>query len=311
MAVADARQERPIGDAGARRRSRALLTDNQQLTVVARLLRHRKGALGTAGLVLVALVAIASPLIAPYDPNALHLDAQLAAPSRTYWFGTDELGRDIFSRVVFAARPALQAGLSSVLLAAAIGTLTGLIAGYYGGWLDSVIMRVWDALLAFPSIFLAIGIVTVLGPGWINAVLAIAVINMPIFSRVVRAATLAAKEKDYAEAAWAIGCTQWRIIRHHLLPNCVLPAIVLMAIAVPEAILVEASLSFLGLGSQPPAASWGNMLSGAQSYLSRSTTYALFPGFAIVFTVVAMNFFADGLQDAIDPRRGRHTGEKR
>ncbi len=283
--------------------------DRQHLAVLARLLRNRKGAIGTISLLSLALLAIASPLVAPYDPNELHLDAQLAPPSTTYWFGTDELGRDILSRVIYATRPAIQAGLSAVFLAAAIGTLTGLIAGYLGGWLDSVIMRVWDALLAFPSIFLAIGIVTILGPGWINAVLAIAIINMPVFSRVIRAATLAAKEKDYAEAAWAIGCTRWQIMRRHLFPNTVMPAIVLMAIAVPEAILVEASLSFLGLGSQPPDPSWGNMLSGAQGYLSRSTTYAFFPGLAIVFTVVAMNFFADGLQDAIDPRRSRRAAK--
>jgi len=294
-----------------RRRSHGWSAENQQLAVVARLLRTRKGLIGTASLLALTLLAIASPVFAPYNPNELHLDAQLASPSSTYWFGTDELGRDILSRVIFATRPAIRAGLSAVFLAAAFGTLTGLIAGYLGGWLDSVIMRVWDALLAFPSIFLAIGIVTILGPGWINAVLAIAVINMPVFSRVVRAATLAAKEKDYTEAAWAIGCTRWQIIRNHLLPNCVMPAIVLMAIAVPEAILVEASLSFLGLGSQPPNSSWGNMLSGAQGYLSRSATYAFFPGLAIVFTVVAMNFFADGFQDALDPRRSRRAGTLR
>lgn len=290
-----------------RRRSARWIDENQHLAVIARLFRTRKGVIGTASLAALTVVAIFSPIFAPYNPNELHIIDQLAPPSRTYWFGTDELGRDIFSRVIFAARPAIQAGLSAVVLAAAIGTLTGLIAGYLGGWLDSSIMRVWDALLAFPSIFLAIGIVTILGPGWINAVLAIAIINMPIFSRVVRAATLSAKEKDYTEAALAIGCTRWQIMRHHLFPNCVLPAIVLMAIAVPEAILVEASLSYLGLGSQPPNPSWGNMLSGAQGYLSRSTTYAVFPGLAIVFTVVAMNFFADGLQDAIDPRRSRRA----
>lgn len=298
-----------VQDARTQPRSPRRIAESQQFAIVTRLLGSRKGAIGTAGLLALAILAIASPVIAPYNPNTLHLDAQLAPPSSTYWFGADELGRDILSRVIFATRPAIQAGLSAVFLAASIGTLSGLIAGYLGGWIDSVIMRVWDALLAFPSIFLAIGIVTILGPGWINAVLAISIINMPRFSRVVRAATLAAKEQDYTEAAWAIGCTRWRIIRSHLLPNCAVPAIILMAIAVPEAILVEASLSFLGLGSQPPNPSWGNMLSGAQGYLSRSTTYAVFPGFAIVLTVVAMNFFADGLQDALDPRRSRRAGK--
>jgi peptide/nickel transport system permease protein len=283
-------------------------SENQLVVVGRRLLRHRKGLIGVIALLLLTLVSIASPLIAPYDPNELHLNDQLAPPSAAYWFGTDELGRDIFSRVIYGARPAIQAGLSAVLLAAAIGILTGLIAGYLGGWLDSLVMRVWDTVLAFPAIFLAIGIVTILGPGWANAVLAIAIINMPVFSRVVRATTLSAKEKDFTEAARAIGCTQWQIIRRHLLPTCVAPAIVLIAIAVPEAILIEASLSFLGLGSQPPNPSWGNMLSAAQGYLARSATFALFPGLAIVGTVLAMGFFADGLQDAIDPRRGRTSG---
>ncbi len=290
-------------------RARGWRGESPALAVGRRLLRHPKGVIGAVSLFLLAIVAIASPLVAPYNPNQQHLLDQLAPPSGTYWFGTDELGRDIFSRVIYGARPALQAGLSAVLLAAAIGTLTGLAAGYLGGWVDSVVMRVWDTLLAFPAIFLAIGIVTILGPGWANAVFAIAIINMPVFSRVVRATTLSAKEKDFTEAARAIGCTRWRIIRAHLLPTCVVPAIVLMAIAIPEAILVEASLSFLGLGSQPPDASWGNMLSSAQGYLSRSATYALFPGLAIVYAVLAMGFFADGLQDAIDPRRGRGRGK--
>lgn len=301
----------PVNRTRGRPRFTSWMGESQGAAITRRLLSHRKGVIGAASLMFLTLVAIASPVFAPYDPTELHLDAQLAPPSTTYWFGTDELGRDILSRVVFATRPAIQAGLSAVFLAAAIGTLTGLVAGYLGGWLDSVIMRIWDTLLAFPAIFLAIGIVTILGPGWINAVLAIAVINMPIFSRVVRAATLSTKEKDFTEAARAIGCSRWQIIRKHLFPNCIVPSIVLMAIAVPQAILVEASLSFLGLGSQPPNPSWGNMLSESQGYLSRSTTYALFPGFAIVYTVMAMNFFADGLQDAIDPRRGHGGGKAR
>ena len=288
---------------------RAWTSESQALAAGRRLLRNRKGAIGAVSLVLLILLAIASPVFAPYDPNELHLMDQLAPPSSTYWFGTDELGRDVLSRVIFGARPAIQAGLSAVLLAAVIGILTGLLAGYLGGWFDSVVMRVWDTVLAFPAIFLAIGIVTILGPGWANAVLAIAVINMPVFSRVVRATTLSAKEKEFAEAARAIGCSRWRIIQSHLFPTCVVPAIVLMAIAVPQAILVEASLSFLGLGSQPPNPSWGNMLSAAQGYLSQSATYALFPGLAIVYAVMAMGFFADGLQDAIDPRRGRIAGK--
>ena len=270
-----------------------------------RLLRNRKGAFGFVILVVLVLLAIFGTLITPYNPNEIHVVDQFAPPSAGYWFGTDELGRDILSRVIAGTRVAVVAGLIAVAIAGSLGTTSGLMAGYLGGLVDSITMRVWDALLAFPAIFLAIGIVTILGPGWVNAVLAIAVINMPVFARVVRAATLATKGKDFVVAARSIGCSRRQIMITHLLPNTIMPAIILMAIAVPDAILVEASLSFLGLGSQPPNASWGNMLSSAQGYLSRSTTYAIFPGLAITIAVIGMNFFADGLQDAIDPRRNR------
>jgi ABC-type dipeptide/oligopeptide/nickel transport system permease subunit len=193
----------------------------------------------------------------------------------------------------------------TVALAAVVGALTGLVAGYRGGAFDAIVMRVWDTLLSFPAIFLAIGIVSVLGPGWINAVLAIAILNMPVFSRLVRASTLAVRSRDFVAASQAMGCSDWRIMTRHVFPNCLAPLVVQMAIAAPEAILVEASLSFLGLGSQPPDPSWGNMLAAAQGFLYRSATYALFPGLAITLVVVGMNYFADGLQDAIDPRRTR------
>jgi peptide/nickel transport system permease protein len=270
-----------------------------------RLLRSRKGAFGLSVLLLLILVALFAPQIAPYDPNELHLPDQLAAPSSRYLFGTDEVGRDVFSRVLHSARPALGAGLLTILLAAAVGAVTGLLAGYRGGGFDLAVMRLWDTLLAFPAIFLAIGIVTVLGPGWLNAVLAIAVLNMPIFARLVRASTLTVKSRDFVTASRAIGCSDRRVMFSHVFPNCVAPLVVQMAIAAPEAILVEASLSFLGLGSQPPDPSWGNMLGAAQAYLYRTPYYALFPGAAITLVVVGMNYFADGLQDAIDPTRIR------
>ncbi len=277
--------------------------------VAARLLRDRRGALGTAVLVVLIVVAVFSPQLSPYDPNEIHLRDQLAGPSAAYWFGTDEVGRDILSRVMYSARPALEAGLLTIVLAAIVGALTGLVAGYRTGWFDLLIMRLWDTLLAFPAIFLAIGIVTVLGPGWLNAVLAIAVLNMPVFSRLVRASALATRNRDFVTASRAIGCSDWRIMLSHVFPSCLAPLVVQMAIAAPEAILVEASLSFLGLGSQPPDPSWGNMLGGAQGYLFRSPSYALFPGLAITLVVVAMNSFADGLQDAIDPHRVRGRGK--
>lgn len=281
------------------------IAEPERFGFVRRLLRHRQGMIGAVVLILLVLIAIFGPYITPYDPNEPHLLEQLAPPSGTYWFGTDELGRDIFSRVIVAARPAVMSGLLAVAFAALIGASSGLVTGFLGGWVDATIMRIWDALLAFPTIFLAIGIVAILGPGWINAVIAISIVNMPVFSRLVRAATLSAKGQDYALAARAIGSSDSRLMFRHLLPNTIMPAIVQMAIAAPFAILVEATLSFLGLGSQPPAASWGNMLSDAQGYLRRSFTYAVFPGLAITFVVLAMNLFADGVQDVLDPRRIR------
>ncbi|HUX88596.1 MAG TPA: ABC transporter permease [Chloroflexota bacterium] len=274
-------------------------------TVIWRLIGTRKGSVGLVILVLLILVAIFAPELARYDPNQNHLTAQFAPPSATYWFGTDELGRDIFSRVLYGSRPSLLAGLLTVFLAAFVGSLTGVVGGYYRGWVDLTIMRLWDTLLAFPAIFLAIGIVSILGPGWINGTLAIAIVNVPVFARLVRAVTLSVVEKDFVTSARAIGCSDWQTMLTHVFPNCLAALIVQMAIAAPDAILVEAALSFLGLGSQPPDPSWGNMLSSAQGYIYRSATYALFPGLAITLVVLGMNFFADGLQDALDPRRIR------
>ena len=275
------------------------------MSVARRLLRSRKGALGLCVLLVLVSVALLAPRLAPYDPNEIHLTDQLAPPSPKFLFGTDEVGRDVLSRLMYSARPAISAGLVTVALAAVVGALTGLLAGYRAGAFDNIVMRVWDTLLAFPAIFLAIGIVSVLGPGWINAILAIAILNMPVFSRLVRASTLAVKNREFVLAAHAIGCSDRRVMFEHVFPNCVAPLVVQMAIAAPEAILVEASLSFLGLGAQPPEASWGNMLSAAQAYLYRSAWYALFPGLAITSVVIGMNFLADGLQDALDPRRIR------
>jgi peptide/nickel transport system permease protein len=270
-----------------------------------RLIRSPKGRFGLIVLVVLILVALFAPLLAPYNPNDVHLLDQLAPPSRQYLFGTDEVGRDVLSRMMYSARPALAAGLVTVALAACIGAATGLVAGYRAGLFDALLMRLWDMLLAFPAIFLAIGIVSVLGPGWINAILAIAILNIPVFSRLVRASTLAVRNRDFVAAAYATGCSDQRIMLRHVFPSCVAPLVVQMAIAVPDAILIEATLSFLGLGSQPPEPSWGNMLSAAQGYLYRSPWYALFPGLAITIVVVGMNFFADGLQDALDPSRVR------
>ncbi len=275
------------------------------LGTLRRLTRSRKGIVGLAFLSTLLVVAVFGRFVVPFDPNEVHVADQLAPPSTTYWLGTDELGRDVLSRVITAAWPAVQAGVLAVTLAGLVGSVTGLAAGYFGGWLDATIGRVWDTLLAFPAIFLAIGIVTILGPGQFSGVLAIAIINMPVASRLVRAVTVSARNADYVEAARALGCSDWRVMVFHILPNCVAPLIVQMAIAAPDAILVEATLSFLGLGAPLPAPTWGNMLGSAQTYLARSWTYALVPGLAITLTVIGLNYFADALQDAIDPRRIR------
>ncbi|MCC6179820.1 MAG: ABC transporter permease [Chloroflexi bacterium] len=275
------------------------------LGTLRRLLRTRKGLIGLGFLAGLLLIAAVGQVLTPYDPNEVHVVDQLKPPSAAYWFGTDELGRDIFSRVMYGAWPAVQAGVLAVVLAGLVGSITGLAAGYFGGWLDGVIGRIWDTLLAFPAIFLAIGIVSILGPGHWSGILAIAIINMPVASRLVRAVTVGARSSDYVDAARALGCSDWRIMLAHILPNCLAPLVVQMAIAAPEAILVEATLSFLGLGAPLPAPTWGNLLSAAQAYLSRSWTYALFPGLAITLAVIGLNYFADALQDAIDPRRIR------
>ena len=279
------------------------IKQSEALSIGKRLLRNRKGAAGLAVILALVAMALFAESLAPHDPIELHLKDKLQPPSSSYWFGTDELGRDILSRIIFGASISLQAGLMAVVLAAAVGVVTGLLAGYMSGAFDSVIMRIWDTLLAFPAIFLAIGIVSVLGPGRMNAVIAVAIINMPAFARLVRATTLAVKGTDFVEAARAIGCTDLRIMFRTIFPNCVAPLMVQMAIAAPAAIIVEASLSYLGLGSQPPEPSWGNMLSSAQGYLYQAPTYGIFPGVAITLVVIGMNYFADGLQDAIDPRR--------
>jgi len=283
----------------------AVSSGSPRLGTLRRLTRSRKGVVGLTFLVVLILVAGLGRFVVPYDPNAVHPADQLAPPSSTYLLGTDELGRDVLSRVITAAWPAVQAGVLAVALAGLVGSVTGLLAGYFGGWLDAAIGRVWDTLLAFPAIFLAIGIVSILGPGQFSGVLAIAIINMPVSSRLVRAVTVSARNADYVEAARALGCSDRRVMVSHILPNCIAPLIVQMAIAAPDAILVEATLSFLGLGAPLPAPTWGNMLGSAQTYLARSWVYALAPGLAITLTVIGLNYFADALQDALDPRRIR------
>jgi peptide/nickel transport system permease protein len=279
------------------------IPDSLTYSVVRRLFRNTKGAIGSVILLTLIAVGLFAGQIAPYDPVELHVVDQLLPPSGTYLLGTDELGRDILSRVIFGARVSLRSGLVALTLATLVAVPMGMVAGYFGGWIDAVVMRSVDTLLAFPAIFLAIGIVTVIGPGRLNVVVAVAAIIVPTTARLVRSCVLAAKEQDYVLASRSVGASDLRIMFRTVLPNITAPLLVQLTVSAPSTILAEASLSFLGLGIQPPEPSWGNMLRDAQSYMYRSPTYSIPPGLAIVVTVIAINYFADGLQDAIDPRR--------
>ena len=268
-----------------------------------RRLRRRKGAMvGLAVILLIGFVAVFAPLIAPYDPAQQSWAAVRKAPSLAYWMGTDEVGRDVLSRVVFGARASLLAGFISVAIAIAIGVPVGLLAGYAGGLVDGVISRMTDAMLACPFLILAIALAAFLGPSLTNAMIAIGVTATPIFVRLTRGQVLSVKSEDYVEAARAVGNPHWRIAARHILPN-VMPALLVQAtLTVATAIIAEASLSFLGLGQQPPAPSWGSMLNAAQRFLTQAPWMAIWPGLAIFVTVLSFNLLGDGLRDALDPR---------
>lgn len=258
------------------------------------------------GLLVIAvfvIVAIAAPLLAPFDPIATSWSAIRKAPSALHWMGTDENGRDVLSRVMFGARASMLAGVVSVLIAAGIGVPVGLLAGFAKGWTDAILSRVVDAILACPFLILAIALAAFLGPNLTNAMIAIGVSTAPRFMRVARAATLDAASNDYVEAARAVGNPAWRVALRHILPNIVPPVLVQGTLAIAAAIIAEASLSFLGLGQQPPDPSWGSMLNAAQRFLTQAPWLAIFPGLAIFLCVLSFNLVGDGLRDALDPRQ--------
>ena len=259
-----------------------------------------------AGLIVITifvLVAVAAPLVAPFDPAATSWSLVRKAPSAAHWMGTDENGRDVFSRVVYGARASLLAGVVSVLIAGGIGVPVGLLAGFLGGWVDVVVGRIVDAMLACPFLILAIALAAFLGPDLTNAMIAIGVTAAPVFVRVARGATIDAATNEYVEAARALGNPPWRVAVRHVAPNIVPPVLVQATLAIATAIIAEASLSFLGLGQQPPAPSWGSMLNSAQRFLTQAPWLAIFPGAAIFVAVLAFNLVGDGLRDALDPRR--------
>jgi peptide/nickel transport system permease protein len=267
-----------------------------------RLHRRRAALFGLAVVVFVGLVALLAPWVSPYDPLKTSWALVRKAPSAAHWFGTDEVGRDLLSRVIWGSRASLAAGVISVSIAVGIGVPIGMLAGYAGGVLDALVGRVTDAMLACPFLILAIALAAFLGPSLGNAMIAIGITATPIFVRLARGQVLAVKAEEYIEAARAVGNPPLRIVWRHVLPNILPPVIVQATLAIAAAIIAEASLSFLGLGQQPPAPSWGSMLNIAQRFLTQAPWMAIFPGLAIFVTVLAFNLLGDGLRDALDPR---------
>ena len=267
-----------------------------------RLFRNRGALFGTLVIGIVILSAVCSPWIAPHSPNEIDSINMLLPPSTEHFMGTDDIGRDIFSRIIYGARVSTVVGIVSIGIAMLLGVPLGVISGFYGGIADSAIMRIMDVLLSFPALVLALFIMAVLGPSAVNAMIAIGVVYTPNFARLARANVLFIREMTFVEAARSIGFSQWHIMFREVLPNTVAPLIVQASLGVAYAILMEAALGFLGLGVQPPTPSWGAMLSEGRVLLKLAPWYSTFPGLAIFFTVLAINLFGDGLREALDPR---------
>lgn len=272
-------------------------------TTVETVLRNRLAVAGLIMLTGLVLVALFAPLIAPYGLNDLDVANRLSGPSLDHPFGTDNIGRDVFSRVVIASRVSLQVGAISVGIALALGVPIGLISGYYGGRIDSILMRVMDILFSIPAIVLAMAILAALGPNIVNAMVAIGIVYTPIFARITRGSVLSLRDAVFVRAARSIGATDSRIIATHILPNVIAPIIVQTSLSLAFAILAEAALSFLGLGVQPPDPAWGRMLSEGRGFFQQAPWMALFPGLAILLTVMSFNLVGDGLRDALDPQQ--------
>ena len=267
-----------------------------------RLLKNQSAVFGLLVIVLFVACALFPEKIAPYGYDEQNLSAQFIAPSPEHWFGTDDYGRDIFSRVVYGSRISLTIGLVSISFSCVLGVLIGCLAGYYSSFMDNFLMRIMDVMLAMPSILLAIAIVTAMGIGLRNMIIAIGISTIPQYARIVRASVLSIKEQEFIEAARCIGASDWRIITKHILPNCMAPIIVQSTMNIAIAILSAASLSFIGLGITPPTPEWGAMLSAGRAYLRNHWFIVMFPGLAIMLSVFAFNLFGDGLRDALDPK---------
>ena len=273
---------------------------------------NRMAVVGAILIVLLVLTAVFAPQIAPYSPTKVDLDHQFEPPSREHWFGTDVYGRDVLSRIIYGARISLVIGLVPSFISMTLGAILGVLAGYHGRWMDTSIMRLGDVVLAFPSLLLAMVVTYTLGASLYTLFIALSVVGWASAARVVRSETLSLKEREFITASHAVGVSDWRIMLHHILPNCLAPILILLTLGIPQAILAEAGLSFLGVGAQPPTPSWGLMINEAQEYIFSAPWASIIPGLAILVTVLGFNFVGDGLRDAMDPSlRGRAQAGRR
>ncbi|WP_040206432.1 ABC transporter permease [Neobacillus jeddahensis] len=264
--------------------------------------KNRLALVGLGIVIFFIILAILAPWIAPYSYKDQVLADRFMSPSSKHWFGTDDFGRDIFSRIIYGARISLWVGFFSVLGSVVAGTFLGIVAGYYGRWIDGIISRIFDIMLAFPSILLAIAVVAILGPSLQNALIAIAVINIPNFGRLVRSKVLSVKQEEYIMSARAVGMKDRRILFRHILPNSISPVIVQATLAIATAIIEAAALGFLGMGAQAPTPEWGKMLADSKNYITQAPWTLFFPGIAIMLTVLGFNLMGDGLRDVLDPK---------
>ena len=284
------------GQAGVRKRSFF-----QRYPMVRRLLRHKAFVVGASLFLIISLVAIFADLIAPSDPSRMAVRFRFRPPSAEHWFGTDNLGRSQLSRIVYGARLSLGIGLAVVIMNAVFGVALGAVSGYFKR-LDNILMRVTDALMAFPPVLLALGIAAALGPSSFTAAIALAAVYIPRTARIVRASVLVVREMEFVQAAMAMGAGNFRILRKHVLPNCLAPLIVQLTFVFAFAVVTEATLSFLGLGSPPPTPTWGNMIAEGRQYIRDAAWITLIPGIALALTVLSLNLLGDGLRDVLDPR---------
>jgi peptide/nickel transport system permease protein len=287
-------------------RDRALSTVRARsplLQALSRTLRNPMGLLGAVIVALLVAAALLAPLISPYDPIEQHPGLELQPPGAQFWLGSDHLGRDLLSRIIWGSRSSMLIGVLAVGLGSAIGIASGLAAGYMGGWVDNSLMRMFDALLSFPAILLGIGVVSILGAGPLSVAFALAVATIPTFARLMRARVLSEREREYVIAARCIGARSGRIMWLHVLPNAIAPLLIQISLSMGFAVLAESALTFLGLGTQPPNPSWGGMLNESRAYLRTAPWFGIFPGLALALLLLGLNLLTDALRDALDPRR--------